>query len=167
MVPGANATEGGGSGESTLFRDGKVSSSLGCGGFQETSPGKEEERVSCFLFLSIERKTFGFGMVSLFGSLEDAAAGTGTGTRTAVAAGVGTSATAVWARCDLVSSEAVLLCLQRSRRMCVSWVWVAVVRRVWRLGWVSFAGGVSCFLPWTWTWASPSPVPSSPFNRTS
>lgn len=165
MVPGANATEGG-SGEGTLFRDGKASSSLGCGGFQEIPPGEEEENVSCFLFLSIERKTFGFGVVSLFGSLEDAAAA-GTRTGTAVAAAVETSATAVWARCDLVSSEAVLLCLQRSRRMCVSWVWVAVVRRVWRLGWVSFAGGVSCFLPWTWTWASPSHIPSSPFNRTS
>jgi hypothetical protein len=104
--------------------------------------------MSSFLLLSIERNTFG-GLDASFGVLEAGTLRTAgmawiaeiaeiawiaevagiagiAGAAGAAGAATGTATgTAVWTRCDLVRSAAVLLCLQRSRRMCESWVWEA------------------------------------------
>lgn len=100
--------------------------------------------MSPFRFLSIERKTFGWFLdASLFGLLDveiadDTVGAVGTGIATAT--GTVTAAGAVIAagnhvgkRCDLAMSAAVLLCLQRSRRMCESSYWVAerIMRSMW------------------------------------
>jgi hypothetical protein len=107
--------------------------------------------VSPFRFLSIERKTFGWFLdASSFGLLDveiaddtvgAVGAGIATATGTVTAAGAVIAAgNHVGKRCDLAMSAAVLLCLQRSRRMCESSYWVA--ERIMRSRW-----GSSCPFP--------------------
>jgi hypothetical protein len=108
--------------------------------------------VSPFRFLSIERKTFGWFLdASSFGLLDDVEIADDTvgAVRTGIATATGTVTAAgaviaagnhVGKRCDLAMSAAVLLCLQRSRRMCESSYWVA--ERIMRSRW-----GSSCPFP--------------------
>jgi hypothetical protein len=151
LVTGEKATEGG-SGEVTLPND--VEASSGCDGLQETSRGEEWKPVSSLRFLSIERKTIGcFLDASSFRRLDvettDDTVGTvgtlldvgtaaddtvGTGTVTGAAIVAITNGVDVWKRCDLAMSAAVLLCLQRSRRMCERSYWEAEAIMGSRLG---------------------------------
>jgi hypothetical protein len=151
LVTGEKATEDG-SGEVTLPND--VEASSGCDGLQETSRGEEWKPVSSLRFLSIERKTIGcFLDASSFRRLDvettDDTVGTvgtlldvgtaaddtvGTGTVTGAAIVAITNGVDVWKRCDLAMSAAVLLCLQRSRRMCERSYWEAEAIMGSRLG---------------------------------
>ena len=116
--------------------------------------------MSSLRFLSIERKTIGCFLDDSFGRLDVETAddtvgtvgtlldvestygtvgvvGTGAATATATATGTGTAAMKgvdVWKRCDLAMSAAVLLCLQRSRRMCERSYWEAEAIMGSRLG---------------------------------
>jgi hypothetical protein len=106
--------------------------------------------VSSLRFLSIERKTIGCFLDDSFGRLDVetlldvettddtvGVVGTGAATATATATGTGTAAMKgvdVWKRCDLAMSAAVLLCLQRSRRMCERSYWEAEAIMGSRLG---------------------------------
>jgi hypothetical protein len=112
--------------------------------------------VSCLRFLSIECKTVGcFLLASSFGRLDvetagdtvgtvgalldvettDDTAGVVVGSGTAIGAAVAiANGVDVWKRCDLAISAAVLLCLQRSRRMCERSYWEAEAIMGSRLG---------------------------------
>jgi hypothetical protein len=104
--------------------------------------------VSSLRFLSIERKTIGCFLDDSFGRLDvetlldvettdDTVGVVGTGAATATAIATGTAAMKgvdVWKRCDLAMSAAVLLCLQRSRRMCERSYWEAEAIMGSRLG---------------------------------